>query len=60
MQSFFRTLSLTLIVCLTSWSAMAVPVPAPGPEIGDGMIGAIVAVVALMVVVLYPRLNRSR
>jgi hypothetical protein len=60
LQSFFRTLSLTLIVCLTSWSAMAVPVAAPGPEIGDGMIGAIVAVVALMVVVLYPRLNRSR
>jgi hypothetical protein len=57
---FFRTLSLTLIVCLTSWSAMAVPVAAPGPEIGDGMIGAIVAVVALMAVVLYPRLNRSR
>ena|SRR6266480_6143834 len=56
----FRTLSLTLIACLTSWSAMAVPVAAPGPEIGDGMIGAIVAVVALMVVVLYPRLNRSR
>jgi len=48
------------MVCLTYWYDMAVPVAAPGPEIGDGMIGAIVTVVALMVVVLYPRLNRSR
>jgi hypothetical protein len=53
-------LSLTLIVCSISWSAMAVPVAAPGPEIGDGMIGATVAVVALMALVLYQRLKRLR
>jgi hypothetical protein len=52
--------SLTLIVSSVASAAYAVPVAAPGPEIGDGAVGAVVAVVALMAVALYPRLNRSR
>ena len=60
MQSFIRTVSLSIIASTTSFSAMATPVHAPGPEIGDGMVGAVVAVVALMAVVLFPRLKRSR
>jgi hypothetical protein len=59
-MTFFRMLSLTFVVSCISRSAQAVPVAAPGPEIGDGMIGALVAVVALMAIVLYPRLKRSR
>jgi hypothetical protein len=59
-KAFLRTLTLTSIVCATSGSAMAVPVAAPGPEIGDGMVGTIVATVVLLAVVLYPRLRRSR
>jgi len=58
--SFFRTLCLTVIAGTTSFSAMAVPVAAPGPEIGDGVVGAIVTLVALTAVVLFPRLKRSR
>jgi hypothetical protein len=58
--SFFRMSSLTLIVSSVASAAYAVPVAAPGPEIGDGAVGAVVAVVALMAVALYPRLNRSR
>jgi hypothetical protein len=61
LQSFIRTLSLSIIAATTSFSAMATPVlAAPGPEIGDGMVGAIVALVALTAVVLFPRLKRSQ
>lgn len=59
MKSLFRTLALTGIVCGVSGSAMAV-VSAPGPEIGDGAVGVFVAAVALLAVILYPRLRRSR
>jgi hypothetical protein len=60
MQSFFRALTLTGIVCAVSGSAMAVPVTAPGPEIGDGVVGAAIATVALLAFVLYPRLKSLR
>jgi membrane-bound ClpP family serine protease len=60
MKSFFRALSLTSVVCTISGSAMAVPRGAPGPEIGEGLVGAAIATVALLVFVLYPRLKRSR
>ena len=60
LQSSIRTLSLSINAGMTSFSAMAVPVAAPGPEIGDGMVGAIVALVALAAVVLFPRLKRSQ
>jgi len=53
-------LPLTLIVCSISWSAMAVPVAAPGPEIGDGLVGIAIAAVALLAFVLYPRLQQWR
>jgi hypothetical protein len=39
---------------------MAVPVGAPGPEIGNGTVGAVVALVAFVAVALYPRFKRSR
>lgn len=62
MKSFFRALTLSSIVCAVSGSAMAsiVPVAAPGPEIGDGVVGAAIAAVALLAFVLYPRLKASR
>ena len=60
MMSFFRALTLSSIVCEVSTSAMAVPVAAPGPEIGDGVVGAAVAAVALLAFVMLPRLKRSR
>ena len=60
MQSYFRTLSLITVGSMFSGSAMAVPVAAPAPEIGDGMTGAIVGMIVLLAVVLYPRLKRSR
>jgi hypothetical protein len=58
MKSFFRTLTLTGIVWATS--ASATPVGAPSPEIGDGVVGAAVAIVALLVFVMLPRLKRLR
>jgi hypothetical protein len=59
MKSFFRTLTLTALVCATSGSAMAV-VAAPGPEIGDGVTGAVVAAVALLAFVMLPHYKRLR
>ena len=60
MKSFFRALTLTSIFCAAAGSAMATVKPAPGPEIGDGMVGTIIATVVLSAFVLYPRLKRSR
>jgi hypothetical protein len=62
-KSLIRVLSLSSIICAVSGSAMAVGVPpnavtAPGPEIGDGVVGAAVATVALLGFVLLPRLKR--
>ncbi len=60
MKSFFRTLALAAIVCAVSGSVMAAPVAAPGPEIGEGAIGAAVAMVVLLAFVMLPRLKRLR
>jgi hypothetical protein len=60
MKSVFRALTLVNIVCAISGSATAAPVGAPSPEIGDGLVGAAVATIALLAFVLYPRLKRSR
>jgi hypothetical protein len=60
MTSFFRTVSLTAMVCAVSGSVMAAPVTAPGPEIGEGAIGAAVAMVVLLAFVMLPRLKRLR
>jgi multisubunit Na+/H+ antiporter MnhF subunit len=59
MKSFFRALTLTSIVCAVSTSAMAA-VAAPGPEIGDGVVGAAVLTLALLAFVIPARLKRSR
>jgi hypothetical protein len=65
----FPTLTLAGIVCAISEFAYALPpssVPhpiprgAPGPEIGNGLIGATIATVAVLAFVLYPRLLRWR
>lgn len=58
MKSFFRTLALTAIVGAVSGSVIAAPVAAPGPEIGEGAIGAAVAMVVLLAFVILPRLKR--
>jgi len=60
MKPFLPTLSLTAIVCAVSGSVMAAPVSAPGPEIGEGAIGAAVAAVVLLAFVMLPRLKRLR
>ena len=56
MKSFFGSLMLTSMAS----SAMASPVAAPGPEIGDGVAGIAVATVALLAFVMLPRLKRRR
>ncbi len=69
MKSFFRVLTLSSIFCAVSEFALAGPPssvplpftrPAPGPEIGDGVVGVAVAAIALLAFVLYPLLKRSR
>jgi len=59
MKSFFRTLTLTGIICAVSGSAMAF-VAAPGPELGEGVVGAVAAMVALLAFVMLPGLRRLR
>jgi hypothetical protein len=59
-MSLFRTLSLTAVVCAIAGSAVAAPLAAPGPEIGEGMIGAAAGMVALLAFVILPRLKRQR
>ena len=59
-MSLFRTLSLTAVVCAIAGSAVAAPLAAPGPEIGEGMIGAAAAIVALLAFVILPRLKGLR
>lgn len=58
MKLAVQKLTLTTVFLSPSASAMAT-VAAPAPEIGDGMVGAIVAVASLLAVVLYPRLKKS-
>ena len=66
MKSFCRTLTLTSIICAVSeiGLAQATPIPgpraAPGPEIGDGLVGVAIAAVVLLAFVLYPRLQQWR
>jgi hypothetical protein len=61
MKSLFQAVTLTSVVCAISGPALAVPpLPAPGPEIGDGAAGVAVAAVALLSLVLYPRFKRWR
>lgn len=60
MKSRSRTLFLTGILCAIARSAVATPVAAPGPEIGEGMIGAAAAMVALLAFVIVPRLKGLR
>ena len=60
MKSFFRALPLLGVGCMISNSAMAVIKPAPGPEIGDGLVGVAVAAVVLLAFVMLPRLKRFR
>jgi hypothetical protein len=70
MKSIFRTLTVASIVCLVSEFAFAQqhggPVGgfnpptlgAPGPEIGDGVVGFAVAAVVLFAVLMLPRVKR--
>ncbi len=57
MSSLFRTLTLTGIICAVSEVASAT-VAAPGPEIGDGVVGVAVAIAALLAFVMFPRIKR--
>jgi hypothetical protein len=56
MKSFFGSLMLTSVTS----SAMATAVAAPGPEIGDGVVGIAVATVAVLALVMLPRFKRMR
>jgi hypothetical protein len=60
MKSFFRSLSLTSLVCAVSGSAMAgvSPLAAPVPEIGSGAVSAAVATVVVLGCVMLPRVKR--
>jgi hypothetical protein len=64
MKSFFRTLTLTSIICAVSEFALAAPITAstvrgaPAPEIGDGVVGVAVATIALLTFVMLPRIKR--
>ena len=59
MKLVVQKLALTTVFLAPSVAAMAT-VAAPAPELGDGMVGTIVAAVTLMALVLYPRLKKSR
>jgi ACR3 family arsenite efflux pump ArsB len=63
MKLFSRSLTLTSIVCVVcglgvGGAARATVRAAPGPEIGDGVIGVAVAVAVLLAVVMLPRITR--
>ncbi len=67
MKSAFGTLTLTGIICLVSEFAYAVTLTpcstcgvkgAPGPEIGDGVVGFGVAAAILFTVTMLPRIKR--
>jgi hypothetical protein len=60
MKSLFRTLSLTALISVIARSAVAAPLAAPGPEIGEGIIGAAAAAVVLLAIVIIPRLKGLR
>jgi hypothetical protein len=68
MKLVFRALALTSIICSVSEFAYAAssPLPctacgirgAPGPEIGDGVVGFAAAAVILFAVLMLPRIKR--
>jgi hypothetical protein len=60
MSPFVRALALTSVFCAISSSAMAVAVAAPGPEIGDGVVGVAIAATALLAFVMVARFKRLR
>ena len=60
MTPFLRALTLTSIFCVASQSAMALAVVAPGPEIGDGVVGVAVATVSLFGFIMFRRLKKSQ
>jgi len=60
MTPFIRTLALTGVSCAISSSAMALAVVAPGPEIGNGVVGVAVAAAALLAFVMVARFKRLR
>jgi hypothetical protein len=60
MKSLSRTLSIAAVICAIAGSAVAAPLAAPGPEIGEGLIGAAAAMVVLLAVVILPRLKGLR
>ena len=60
MRSLFPTLALSGFICAVSESALAsITRGAPGPEIGDGVVGVVVATVAVLTFVMLPRLRKS-
>jgi hypothetical protein len=65
MKSVFRALTLTSIICSVPQFAYASTCTtalacrgAPGPEIGDGVVGFAVAAVILFAVLMLPRIKR--
>jgi len=68
MKSAFRALTLTSIICSAEFAYAASPLPlpctacgtrgAPGPEIGDGVVGFAVAAMILFTVLMLPRIKR--
>jgi hypothetical protein len=66
MKSVFRALTLTSIICSVPQFAYATTTcatalachGAPGPEIGDGVVGFAVAAVILFTVLMLPRIKR--
>ncbi|MEI9923613.1 MAG: hypothetical protein WDN50_08950 [Bradyrhizobium sp.] len=57
MNSMFRTFAFASVVCSLTEFAHAAPRSAPGPEIGDGMVGFTVAAVTLLTVLIAPRIK---
>jgi hypothetical protein len=64
MKLFFRVVVVSGLASSTISSVFAGggggPVGAPAPEIGDGVIGAIVAAIAMLALVVLPRFRKSR
>jgi hypothetical protein len=60
MKLLFRVVAVSGLASSTISSVFATPVGAPAPEIGDGVIGATVAAIAMLALVVLPRLKKSR
>jgi hypothetical protein len=59
MNAMLRAFTFASVVCSLTEFAHAAPAPrsAPGPEIGDGMVGFAVAAVTLLTVLMVPRIK---